>query len=413
MTGADPAAPPVPLREGFTTGTAAAAAARAAVRLLLALARDPEAVLPSPLPLEDTPLPGGGRLLVPLARLEIEPGPRAQTIRVRAVVVKDGGDDPDATHGAEIHVLAEVMPGPSGLPASSGPPGNLEILGGLGVGRVTLPGLPVPPGHPAINPAPMAQIRAAVAEIIAEKVAEAAARSGPASESAPAPGLRLTIEVPDGLAISRKTMNERLGILGGISILGTAGIVKPFSHDAWLASVTQALAIARASGLTQAVLTTGRRSERFFSAAFPDTPALGLIQAADFFSASMQAAARLGFTRVVWSLFFGKLVKQAQGFASTHAASARIDFSRLAVDCLAAGLPPQVAEAAATANTAMEVQTLAAPWPQAQALYRRLARTAMAQARAFAQEAADAPLPGGLGVALFDFDGALLLFEEE
>ena len=161
------------------------------------------------------------------------------------------------------------------------------------------------------------------------------------------------------------------------------------------------------------MLTTGRRTERFHAAAFPGTPPLAVVQAADFFAASTRAAARLGFDTLTWALFFGKLVKQAQGFPSTHAHAAAIDFPALAADCRAAGLPPDLADRAATANTAMEVQTLAAAHPCAPALYRLLAGKALAHARAFAAEAAPEALPGGIFLALYAMDGELLLHARE
>uniref|UniRef100_A0A7C3W805 Cobalt-precorrin-5B C(1)-methyltransferase n=1 Tax=Fundidesulfovibrio putealis TaxID=270496 RepID=A0A7C3W805_9BACT len=350
------------LRQGFTTGSAAAAAAVAALELLL---RDVA------LDAADIPLPPGGRLAVPVARVEREGG------GVRARVVKDAGDDPDATHGALIECLAERAPGP---------PGQVELLAGRGVGRVTLPGLPVAPGQPAINPAPRAQIVAAARE--------AAARAGYAG------ALRLLIEVPDGEALARRTLNPRLGIVGGISILGTQGVVKPFSHAAWLATIDAGLDVARAAGQATAALSTGRRSERLLMARLPELPALCFVQAADHFGHGTRRAASGGFTTIVWGCFFGKLAKMAQGLESTHAHAAALDFALLTRLAREAGVDAQTARGMARANTARHALDLAGD--KRQDFARIVTRAALDAARTFA-----GPGPR-LGVCCFDFDETLL-----
>lgn len=301
-------------RQGFTTGSAAAAAAKGALTLLLS-GRILEKA--------DIPLPPGGRLDVPVAHARLE-GPGA-----RAVVVKEAGDDPDATHGARIACLAVFEPGPA--PA-------VRLEGGRGVGRVTLPGLPVPVGRAAINPAPRAQIEAAALEVLAE-----AGVSGLAS---------LLVEVEDGEALARRTLNPRLGIVGGISILGTQGTVKPFSHAAWQATIDSSLAVARAAGLDTAALATGRRSERLLMARLPGLPELAFVQAADFFAHSLREARNQGFREIVWGCFFGKLAKMAQGQEYTHARSGDTDFALLAGLARDAGAGEAAARAVGLANTA-------------------------------------------------------------
>jgi len=217
------------------------------------------------------------------------------------------------------------------------------IGGGKGVGTVTLPGLPVAVGQAAINPGPLAQIRQSVLEVLPEDFK----------------GIALVvIEVPEGEAIARHTLNPRLGITGGISILGTGGIVRPYSHGAWAECVRRSLDVARAAGHACAVLTTGRRSERFFQERFPFAPDVCLVQAADFFAESLQGAAERGFTCVVWAVFFGKLVKQAQGFPSTHAREAELDFTLLADWAREAGADEAQARTIAQANTAAEALAL-------------------------------------------------------
>ncbi|EGB15873.1 cobalamin biosynthesis protein CbiD [Pseudodesulfovibrio mercurii] len=352
------------LRTGRTTGTCAAAAAMAGVRFLLT----GETVASV-----DAPLPPGGALTVPVERIEPEDG------AVRVTVVKDGGDDPDATHGHEIQAVVRVEPG-------DGPLG-VVLAGGRGVGRATLPGLPVAVGEPAINPDPRRQIEAAV------RLAAQGLTSG---------RVTVTIEVPEGETIARATMNPRLGIVGGISILGTQGIVKPYSHASWKATIEEGLSVARAQGLDRAVMTTGRRSERLYLDARPDTPETALIQAADFFEFAMNAAADHGFTRAAWSLFFGKLVKQAQGLPYTHAGTHPVDFALLADRCLEAGCDPAHAPAVRAANTARQVLDLLADDPGRPALIALLAGHAKRAAETFSGNRV------AVEYLVFDFDGARL-----
>jgi len=359
------------LREGFTTGSAAAAAARAAT--LFALTGEAPQVVDIPLP--PPHLPGLGRLTIPIASL------RNDELGVRAGVVKDGGDDPDATHGAliEAHVTLD--------PAFSGVGPHVLIGGGRGVGRVTLPGLSVAVGNAAINPGPEAQIRAAVLEVLPDYFK----------------GIALVvIEVPEGEAMARHTLNPRLGIVGGISILGTGGIVRPYSHEAWAACIDAGLDVARAAGRQAVVLTTGRRSERLLQERHPFVPDLCLIQAADFFAHALGSAAARGFTDVVWAVFPGKLVKQAQGFANTHARAAELDFALLADWARQAGADEPTAVAVAQANTAGQALALAGQGEAG----RRLIELLVSRARAAAQGFAGPAL--SVRYVVFDMAGACL-----
>ncbi|SNR68933.1 cobalt-precorrin-5B (C1)-methyltransferase [Humidesulfovibrio mexicanus] len=357
-----------PLREGFTTGTAAAAAAKAAT--LYALAATAPEMVEVPLP-----PPNQGRLCVPVLSAA-EDG-----MGVRAVVVKDAGDDPDATHGARIeaHVILD--------PAFSGAGPHVLIGGGKGVGTVTLPGLPVPVGRAAINPGPEAQIRASVLEALPEGYN----------------GIALVvIEVPGGEDMARRTLNPRLGVTGGISILGTGGVVRPYSHGAWAECVSRSLDVARAAGHACAVMTTGRRSERLFLERHPFAPELCLVQAADFYAHALCAAAERGFAIVVWAVFFGKLVKQAQGLANTHAHGEAIDFARLAARAADAGADRAAATAIAGANTAAQALALLPP-DAARRLTSLLVGDAMAAAARHLREAGLAPLD--VRYVVFDISG--------
>jgi len=352
-----------PLREGFTTGTAAAGAAKAATLLLLG-GQPPQQV--------DVPLPGGGRMELPVAAAWRD----GQT--ASATIVKDGGDDPDVTHGARIGCRVTAL----------GPPGGVLVTGGEGVGRVTLPGLPVSVGQAAINPAPRAQIAAAVAE--------AAAACGYGG------GLSATVTVADGERLAKKTLNPRLGIVGGISILGVSGIVRPFSHGAWEASIAESLDVARAMGHDTIGFSTGRRSEALLQQTMPHLPETACIQAADCFAFALTQAARRHFPHLVWAVFGGKLVKMAQGLENTHAHKGATDFSALAGWCADAGWPEPLARQAATANTARHAFEMAAT-PQAKiALVARLTEEALRHMRRFAGQ-----MPQ-LTLLVFDFDGTLL-----
>jgi cobalt-precorrin-5B (C1)-methyltransferase len=321
----------------------------------------------------DVPLPPGGTLAVPVERIEPEAG------GVRVTVVKDGGDDPDVTHGHDIQAVVRLEPDETTPP-------EIRLDGGRGVGRVTLPGLPVAVGEPAINPEPRKQIEAALRR----------ASGGYAGR------ILVTIEVPDGETIARATMNPRLGIVGGISILGTQGIVKPYSHDSWKATIEEGLSVARAQGLDRVVFTTGRRSERFYQERHPDTPETALIQAADFFAFSIRAAARHGFSEVVWAVFFGKLVKQAQGLEYTHAKTHPVDFDLLAERCLEAGIDPARVPAVREANTAVQALASLEDDPARGNLLGLLVRKATEHAERHAGRTCT------VSYAVFDFDGRAL-----
>lgn len=353
------------LRTGRTTGSCATAAAMAGTIFLLTGETVAEI---------HVPLPPGGTLVVPIDRYE------PTDIGVRVTVVKDGGDDPDATHGHDIQAVVSID---DMLSEEL----SVKIDGGRGVGRASLPGLPVEVGQAAINPDPKKQIETGVRL---------------AAEGSECGEVTVIIEVPDGEDIAKKTMNPRLGIKGGISILGTQGVVKPYSHDSWKATIEEGLDVAKAQGMTHAVFTTGRRSERLYLEAHPDTPELALIQAADFFEFSMQAAAERGFARVSWSLFFGKLVKQAQRLPYTHAKTHPVDFLQLADWCGEAGCSMLHRQQIMDANTARQVLELLNDDPDRPRLIQLLIKHAKEAAEDFS---------GGkciVDYAVFDFDGTCL-----
>ena len=289
------------LRSGYTTGTCAAAAAKGAAMALFG--QRPGVVRVS--------LPFGKQADIVLQEC------RKQRGRGYATVVKDAGDDPDVTNGAVIGAELSFITAKRNDSWVSLP---VMLHGGKGVGLVTRPGLPVKKGGPAINPVPRRMIRRAVRETIAE------AGESPRSLAA----ADVTIFVPDGEALAKKTLNPRLGILGGISILGTTGIVKPFSHQAYKETVDLALNIARASGCTEVVLATGGRSERLAMARFPHLRGESFIQMGDYVSFALAQALEHGFRRITIAAFMGKLTKIAAGSAYTHAGSFPLEVSFVA-----------------------------------------------------------------------------------
>jgi cobalt-precorrin-5B (C1)-methyltransferase len=288
------------LRTGFTTGTAAAAATKGALKMILD-GRKPSRVR--------IRLLTGDDIFIPIHHCRPDKKTSAS-----CSVIKDAGDDPDVTHKAEIGARVSLHVAGKSVSSSRSP--QISISGGEGVGRVTKPGLEVPPGRPAINPGPEKMIRQAICDVLENH--DISGR------------VETEIFVPDGKKIAEKTLNARLGILDGISILGTTGIVRPMSHDAFIATITSALSVARASGTRRVVLTTGRRSERFAQDLWPRLTEEAFVQIGDFFKMSLEAAASNGFDRVTLAVFFGKALKMARGVPHTHAARASLTLNQLA-----------------------------------------------------------------------------------
>ncbi|MEZ0089401.1 cobalt-precorrin-5B (C(1))-methyltransferase [Streptacidiphilus sp. EB129] len=309
------------LRPGWTTGSCASAAARAATLHLLT--GEPQAVV-------EIGLPSGNRVTFAVERSTLlRPG------RVQAVVVKDAGDDPDVTHGAHLTATAAWRDQP-----------GLLLHGGVGVGVVTKPGLGLEVGGPAINPVPRAMITQAVGEVV-----DLGSR-----------GLDVTISVPDGEQRARKTTNGKLGIIGGISILGTTGIVRPFSTASWRASVEQAVSVAAAQGERAIVLCTGGRTEKGAMEQLPSLPDVCFVEVGDFTGAALRRAVEGGMERAVFVGMVGKLTKLAAGVLMTHYTRSKIDTGVLASITAAAGAPEQVVAQVAVANTARHAYEL---WEEA------------------------------------------------
>ncbi|MGR0480557.1 MAG: cobalt-precorrin-5B (C(1))-methyltransferase CbiD [Candidatus Electronema sp. V4] len=308
------------LRSGFTTGACAAAAAKGATLALL--------VAQAPIQAE-IPFPDGRRYSFLLHRCAAEQG------RAWASVIKDAGDDPDVTNGAEIIAAVEAQH------LGGANDEAIAIKAGQGVGTVTKPGLSVPVGEPAVNPVPLRMIRAAVAEALHELRQD---------------GLRLTvtISVRDGERLAEKTLNRRLGIVGGLSILGTTGIVRPVSAEAWTATIDAAMQVARAAGLDEVLLSAGRTSEAAAQRLL-GLPEEAQVMMGDYLEHALKAAQRQGFRRIHLAGMWAKVLKCALGIPQTHVRNGALEVRQAAALLAELGLDEEAAAGLAQANTAKEI----------------------------------------------------------
>lgn len=338
------------LRRGWTTGACATAAVRAALTALWT------GVFPEHVRIV---LPRGERpefALVHSAR-----GPDW----AEAGIVKDAGDDPDVTHG--VLVIARVAPAPPGS--------GVRFRAGAGVGTVTRAGLPVPPGEPAINPVPR--------QMMCAQVEELAARHGRPAD------VEITVSIPGGEEIAKRTWNPRLGIVGGLSVLGTTGVVRPFSCAAWIASIHRGVDVARAAGLSHVAGCTGATSEAAVRARF-GLPEHAMLDMGDFVGGLLKYLRRRPVPRLTLGGGPGKLAKLAQGAMDLHSARSQVDFAALAEAAGDARL--------AGCRTVLEALSLAGP---------RLAETIAIRARDRAAEV----LSGSgvaVGVVVVGRDGTIL-----
>ena len=309
------------LRTGYTTGTSATAATKAALLSLISgKAADNVFVT----------LPKGGMAKLGIAWTKIEKNGSSTS-----AVIKNAGDDPDITHGAEICSTVSF----------TDQVGKIIIDGGVGVGRVTKPGLGLEIGKAAINQTPMKMIEQAVIDVAAKKLNSS--------------GINVIISVPRGEELSKKTDNPRLGIIGGISILGTTGIVLPYSTASFAASIRQSLDVAIAMGVDTVVLTTGGRSEDFAKELFAKLlPDHSFIQIGDFAGYAIKQCANKRIHKAIIAGFIGKLTKMAMGIKQTHVRGSHVDMefmARVAAECNSL---PKVIEEIKGANTARHVSEI-------------------------------------------------------
>ena len=320
-------APTPELRRGWTTGACATAATKAALMRLWGGAFPAEVGIT---------LPRGETPVFPLAVAE------AGADWARVGITKDAGDDPDVTHGALI--VVEV----------SASAGGVVFRAGDGVGHVTKPGLPIAVGEPAINPVPRQMMEGVVAEM--------------AAKYGQPPDVTITISVPGGAELAEKTWNPRLGIKGGLSILGTTGVVRPFSCAAWIASIHRGVDVARADGLTHVAGCTGATSERTVQA-FYRLPDHAMLDMGDFAGGMLKYLAQHPVPRVTIGGGIGKITKLAQGALDLHSKRSQVDFAALAE---LAGTPE-----VAAANTALDAYEIGGA-----ALAQTVAEAALAQVNA-------------------------------
>jgi cobalt-precorrin-5B (C1)-methyltransferase len=349
------------LRRGWTTGACATAAARAAYEALLT------GNFPDPVTIA---LPGGAQPSFTLALRELD-GDAAC-----AGIIKDAGDDPDVTHGALI--VATVRRGKAGS--------GVEFRAGVGVGTVTRPGLPVPPGEPAINPVPRAMIRAAIAE--------ASRQFGGPND------VTVEISVPGGEELAARTLNGRLGIVGGLSILGTTGIVIPYSCAAWIHSIHSGIDVARASGLKHIAGATGATSEAAIRE-LHGLPDIALIDMGDFVGGMLKYLRRHPVAKVTIAGGFAKMTKLGQGLLDLHSRRGMVDLDWLSQQVSDAGADPDLAARLRHANSAMEALDMCRK--SGVDVGGAVARAAwVTAARAMGAS------PTALEIAVFDREGALI-----
>ncbi len=306
------------LKQGYTTGACATATMKAALTALITGEQQREATIYLPV----------GKFVTFSIEGCIVNGDTAQ-----AGTIKDAGDDPDATHGALIQSTVTWCDTP-----------GISLDGGVGVGRVTKKGLPVPVGEAAINPVPRKMIHETAEEILQQYEITK--------------GIKIVISVPDGEEMAKKTLNGRLGIIGGISILGTRGTVVPFSSSAYMASIVQAISVANASGCNHVVITTGGRSEKYGIQQYPYLPEDAFIEMGDFVGFTLKQCKRQGIKKVSLVGMMGKFSKVAQGVMMVHSKSAPVDFNFLEDVAGRVGVGKALLEEVRNANTASQVGDL-------------------------------------------------------
>ncbi len=306
------------LRTGYTTGTCATAATKAALIAMITKTPTKEVVVT---------LPKGNTMTLAIKECKFNGN------SVQCVVIKDAGDDPDVTNGAEI-VSTVTLTDNVGI---------IDIDGGKGVGRVTKPGIGLDIGKPAINPTPMKMIKNVVNEVANDQL-----RSN---------GVKVVISVPAGEELAKLTDNPRLGIIGGISILGTSGIVIPYSTGSFTASIRQGLDVAKAMGHDTVVLTTGGRSDDFAKELLK-FPEHCFVQMGDFAAYSVRQAAMKGMKKVIIAGFIGKLSKIAMGVKQTHVKGSHVDMDFLASVAREHGANDELVNEIKKANTARHVSEI-------------------------------------------------------
>ncbi len=354
------------LRTGFTTGTSASAATKAALHSLLTnkIVNEIQVTLPK-----------GQKVCIPIAWTKVDDS------EVTCAVIKNGGDDPDVTHGAEICSTVEL----------TSDTGKIQIYGGKGVGKVTKPGLGLPIGGPAINPVPLKMIKDSVYEILAEN-----------NDCWTSFGIKITITVPKGQELAIKTDNPRLGIVGGISILGTTGIVLPYSTASFAASIRQSLDVGLALNADTFILTTGGRSEDFTKKLFNNLyPEHCYVQMGDFAGYSVNQCRIKGVKKIFIGGFIGKLTKIAMGVKQTHVRGSHVSMNFMAKLAKEAGANESLIKSIMNANTARHVSEII-EFNSLSNFYDLVCREAVKQLESYSGKSLS------IEVIMFDFDGNIV-----
>lgn len=272
-----------PLKSGYTTGACATAAAKAALLALLSRKEQTESQIT---------LPSGEQITLPVAYTEWA------GCSATCTVIKESGDDPDVTNHSRIRVTVQLSLEASGCDDTE----RVIFQAGEGVGTVTLPGLGLKVGGPAINATPRKMIRQELIPLL------------PSPDSVAI----VTVSVPGGEELAKRTFNPKLGIIGGISIIGTSGIVRPFSSDAFIASIRKEASVAKAIGCETLVINSGAKSERYLRSLYASLPPQSFVHYGNFIGETLKIAADLGFKQVILGIMIGKAVKLAEGFLDTH-----------------------------------------------------------------------------------------------
>lgn len=280
-----------PLHHGYTTGACATAAAKAALIALLNKEKQTQSSIT---------LPSGELITLPVAETEWE------SDSAICSVIKDAGDDPDVTNGSKIVTKVTLSKEPASAP--------IRFIAGTGVGTVTLPGLGLEVGGPAINTTPRKMMTEELTAVL-EEYRQSIPHNAKTTEVC---GLTVTISVPGGEELAARTFNPKLGIVGGISIIGTSGIVRPFSTDAFIASIRKEAEVAKAIGCTALIINSGTKSERYLKARYPELPPQAFVHYGNFIGETLKIASSLDFPQVVMGIMIGKAVKLAEGFLDTH-----------------------------------------------------------------------------------------------
>ena len=345
------------LKSGITTGSCAAAAAKAALMTILGDA-------PIVVQIET---PQGVCLSVPILTAQATDGGG------RASVIKDAGDDPDITHGVEIVAEVQLTPGQP----------EISFQAGTGIGTVTLPGLQIPVGQPAINPAPRQMIESALRPLLPQGT-----------------GAVVTISIPEGEKLARRTLNPTLGIVGGLSIIGTTGIVEPMSEEAFKNSLKPQISVAKALGFQTIVMVPGKIGQDFAVQRY-GLPAAAVVQTSNFIGFMLEAAVEFGIKEILLFGHLGKLVKLAGGIFHTHNRMADARMETLAAYMAAEGAP-QAAVRAVLSCTTTEAAIPIIHQHGLDSVYSLLAERASIRAQRFVFEDA------AVGTAIISMQGEVL-----